>query len=502
MLPLNVPAFLGLNTQNESGLLGPEWATKLQNAVLDSSGRVAVRKGWNSLTTTPLAADIVQLVEYHTHAGARQLIASTATTFHLSTDGGASFSNITGAITFTNGNWQFMNFVDDMYAIQAGKAPCRYDPGLGVFTAIADVNAPQGGVGVAAFGRLWIVGSDGYTIRFCALLDGTDWTSADSGSISVRNLWPATDTVQALAAFNNKLLIFGRNNILVVEDGTGDVRGLDPFTAFVTETISGVGCIARDSVQQVEGDVWFLSASGLQSLGRLIQEKNNPLENLSRNVQDYLMSQYDLANDVRSVYSPENRFYLLSLPTANGGTAFVFDTRGRLPDGSARCMGTWVGLVPNAVIRDLDGDVIIALNNITGELGTYSSYLDDASTYLFDYESAWMDINKEGYLLIPKRISGVFFLDSTAQIEFKWAYDFSTEFNRTTRSFGVAGTFSEFGIAEYGIAEFGGGVNLRSRKIPTSGTGRYIKLGLSASINNTSIAVQSLDLYAKIGRLA
>lgn len=500
-LPLNGPAFFGLNTQNESAILGPEWATKLRNCTLDSSGRVAARKGWNSVTTSALPAAIVQSIEYQTHAGTRNFICSTATTFRLSTNSGATFSNITGAIAFTDGNWQFLNYNDDVYAVQQGKTPCRYNSGLGVFTAIADVNVPTGGVGLSAFGRLWIVKSDKITLGFSALLDGTDWTSADAGILNMRNIWPGTDTIQALAAFNGRLIIFGKNNITIFADGSG-VLGVDPFLMQVEDTIPGVGCIARDSIQLVDGDLWFLSASGLQSLGRLSQERSNPLDNLSRNVQDDLREMVAIASDIRSVYSPENRFYLLCLPSTGAGTVFVFDTTGRLQDGSVRCTGVWDGLVPTSIFRDLDGDLYMSISGTVGELGTYFGNLDDTTTYLFEYESSWLDITKEGYLVIPKRLSGVFYINNNVDIEFKWAYDFDTIFNTATRSFVAQNLSAEWGLAEWGLSEWGGGISLRTKQVPGSGKGRYMKVGIACTINSTNVSLQSLDIYAKIGRIA
>lgn len=500
-LPLNIPAFRGLNTQNESALLGPEWATKLRNTTLDSSGRVSARKGWNAVTTLALGAAIVQSIEYQTHSGTRNFICSTATTFNLSTNGGATFSNITGAIAFTDGNWQFLNFNDDVYAVQHGKTPCRYNSGLGVFTAVADVNVPTGGVGLSAFGRLWIVKSDRITLGFSDLLDGIDWTTGDAGTLNMRNIWPGTDTIQALAAFNGRLVVFGKNNIAIFADATGSVLGIDPLAMYVEDTISGVGCIARDSLQLVDGDLWFLSASGLQSLGRLTEERNNPLDNLSRNVQDDLREMVAISSDVRSVYSPENRFYLLCLPSSGAGTVFVFDTTGRMEDGSVRCTGIWDGLVPTSIFRDLDGDLFLSIPSVVGKLGTYTGNLDNTSTYNFEYESSWLDITKQGYTIIPKRLSGVFYINNNVDIEFKWAYDFDIIFNTATRSFQAQNISAEWGLAEWGLSEWGGGISLRTKHVPGSGRGRYIKVGIACTINSTNISLQSLDLYAKIGRL-
>lgn len=504
-IPLNTPGFRGLNTQQASGLLGPEWATVLQNAVIDDNGRVAARKGWDSLTSTPAAASFVQGIEHLKANGNVEIILSTATALYQ-TSSGSSFSAVTGTASFTDGNWQFLNFNDELYGVQAGKAPIRYTTAGGSFAHLVDGNAPTGGVGLAAFGRLWIVASDGVTIRYSALLDGTDWTSADSGQISVAAIWPGTDHVVALAAFNGSLVVFGKDNILFWTDGQGSVLGVDPTQLFVGDTLSGIGCYARDTVQNVAGDLWFMSRVGLQSLGRLINERSNPINNLSLNVQDSLKAavQGSTAADIRSLYSPEKRLYLLSLNgSSESGITYAFDTRALMEDGAARCVGTWTGLAPLVMIRRQDGSIWMSRYGNTGEIGAYQGNLDDTAQYVFDYESGWIDITQAGYTIIPKKIDGVFYMDNTASLTFKWAFDFEDNFYTASQSVGFeGGAAGEWGLGEWGLSEFGGGIALDTSKVAGKGTGQYIKLGLTVPINNVQFAVQNLNMYAKIGRLA
>ena len=61
-------------------------------------------------------------------------------------------------------------------------------------------------------------------------------------------------------------------------------------TIFLKDTIEGVGCIERDSVQSTGNDLLFLSNRGVMSLGRLIQEKSLPLRDVSKNVRTDLMA--------------------------------------------------------------------------------------------------------------------------------------------------------------------------------------------------------------------
>ena len=509
-IPLATPGFKGLNTEMASGLLGPEWATELVNATVDGNNRLAGRKGWEDITTTPNTDALVSGFEYFQADGTTELLFATDNaTIVRSTDEGVSFSDVTGTAVFTDGNWQWLNFADRAIGIQDGKQPIVYTGTS--FSHISDTsNEPTGGAGTVFGGRLWIADTDGSTLKYCALLDETDWSGADTGSWALQNVWKGTDTIQAVASHNGNLVVFGKRNIIIMTDGTGSVLGIDPTQASVIDVISGVGCIARDSVQNIEGDIWFLSESGLMSLGRLIQERSNPLQNLSMNVRSSLMEDvnsdtFDTA-DIRSVYSPKDRFYLLSLPEASGtteiGKVWAFDTRGLMEDGSARCLGTWSGLVPTVLVRR-DGNQILAANlDNEGELFEYSTYNDDLSSYTFQYRSGWTDLGAPGVKKMLKRFSGVFFSDSDITISYKWAFDFDTTFTTRQKTFTGGTSGAAWDVALWGTAVWGGGDStLREGKVVPAGSGEYIKWGIDALIDGTEFSLQQLELFAKLGRL-
>lgn len=502
MIPMTVPGFKGLNTDQASGILGTEWATLLQNAVIDSNNRVAARKGWSTSTGTPVAKAFTQLHIYEKHDGTSYIIASAADALYSSSNSGSTWTDVTNAIAFTAGNWQFVNYNDKVYGIQQGEA--LIEGAGGNFTQLSVTDVPSGNALCAAFGRLWASRSDGTTLAYSALLDGTDWSGADAGVFDLTNVWRGTDTIQAITEFNGLLVVFGKNNIVFYTDGKGSALGIDPVEMYVVDIVSGTGCIARDSIQLVDGDLWFLSFNGLQSLGRVVQERSNPLDNISKNVQDALLAEavtsgYDL-NKLRSAYSPRDRFYLLSLPDYTGasGGAFVFDTRGKMEDGSARCMGTWT-LAPTGIAVTRNSVVYMSIVGPTGEVGTYSGATDDGTSYDFQFETGWLDLTQQGFLLFPKRYSGIFFTDADISVNFKWAFDFDESFKSRARSFQVDGA-ALYGTAVWGTDVYGGGVSLRDGKVPAAGNGQYVKLGISATITGTTFAVQQLNLFCKIGR--
>jgi hypothetical protein len=519
---LTAPAFQGLNLIAQNSLLGPEWATKLQNAVIDSNGRLAAREGWTSATTVADAADFVQLIEFIKHDGTVELIATTATTVEKSTDNGSTWSDVTGTAAFTSGDWAMVNFNDNIIGFQSGETPLLYNGTT--CSQITDAGSePDGGVGISAFGRLWASDANGYELKYCALLDHTDWTSADAGSFDLRNVWPGTDTIKGLAEHNGALIVFGERNILIYIDGSGSALGIDPTNMYVVDTIPGLGLASQHSIQAVGGDVWFLGDDyNLHSINRMVAEKSPPIVNLAKNVSDELrnsitLTGFDIA-DLRSLYSPEDRFYLLFLPRTSAGaevgTTWVFDTRQMLPDGAARCMGRWTDNVATACITRADGTLVWALSTVTGEVGTYSGNTDNGNSYTFEYNSGWIDLTQQSYLLILKRLTGLFYVAANTSSVLKWAFDFNSTFKTRTVTFTAGAAGAEWNIGEFGSngeripgttsgepSEFSGGVSLEEKNVSGSGTGEFIKVGAQATINGSTFAMQQLDLYAKVGRL-
>lgn len=500
LIPMTLPGFNGLNKQQATGILGPEWATRLENAVIDDNSRVAARRGWDSVTGTAAAEAFSQLHHYW-NGTTDYIVASSDAKLYISANSGSTWTDYTNSIAFTTANWQFQNFNGAVYGIQQGENLITSTGGN--FTQSAVAGVPSGNCLLSAFGRLWASNSNKTSLRCCGLLNAGDWSSADSYLFDMSSIWLGQDEITAIVAFNGALVVFGRKNIVFFVDGAGSALGIDPTQMYVADIVNGTGCIARDSIQLVDGDLWFLSDNGLQSLGRLITQKSNPLENLSKPVQDYLrdaLAGYTVSN-LRSVYSPLDRFYLLSLPAAGGGgESIVFDTRGKLEDGSARCMGTWT-LAPLAMSVSRAGVLYMSRYGNTGEVGTYSGGLDNTSTYNFVFESGWLDLTQQGFLLFTKRLEGVFFADDDISVNFRWAYDFSDDFKSRAKSFTVDSA-ALYGSALYGTALWGGGMSLRRGKVHGSGNGEYVKVGLSATISGATFAVQQLDLFAKVGRYA
>jgi hypothetical protein len=269
---LVAPGFKGINTEDSPLSQDPSFAETADNAVIDKRGRIAARKGLSVTTTnkTELGSDSLSAIkEFRDDAGNTKIfsvgnnkILSGTTTLTDETPGGYSI---------TADDWKMVNFNDSIYFFQRGFQPLIYNvtasgtPGgansnvvtLGSVNSAAGVASTMYGNEVlAAYGRLWTAdfATDKSTVYWSDLLIGHDWSGGTSGSIDISKVWPdGHDEIVALAAHNNLLIIFGKRSIVVYSGADA------PATMALSDTISGVGCVGRDTVQYTGVDVLFLS---------------------------------------------------------------------------------------------------------------------------------------------------------------------------------------------------------------------------------------------------
>jgi hypothetical protein len=509
LLPIDLvaPGFRGLNLAQSSTLLDPSFATIADNCVIDDSGRLAARLGYSLETTSPLGSNssIKSIHEYISNASAVQTI--------VAWDGGIANSisdpggnDVSGTVDDADGRWLFNNFNNKVIGFQSGQKPIVYT-GTGVFSPVSDPYnaAPTGGVGLAAFGRVWCVDSDKTTIKYSALLDETTWGGEDSGIIDTRTLWTdGTDEVTALAAFNSTLVIFGKRHIIMYIDGQGSAIGLDPLTMYVVDTITGTGAVSQFTLQPVaETDLLFLSSNGVQSIRRLVGAKSNPIQSLTKLVRDQLIRDIEQEGDedIRSVYSPSDGFYILSLPSV--GRSYVLDQRHNYtdPEGDEISLITTWTLAPTAMASLINNDLLLGTDDGVTKYG--GSTTDAGTSMRIKYQSPWLDLGEDAAnrLKILKRIGAVVFVQTNTSIVFKWFADFSEDFKTATHLIDNTDEASEWGLGEWDIGEWGGGLTLRIIKLPARATAQYFRLSVEANIDG-QFALQQLEMFAKIGRIA
>jgi hypothetical protein len=520
---LVAPAFKGINTEDSPIAQDPSFADVADNAVIDKRGRIAARKGLETLTNNKveLGTDYVHTIhEFFSEAG-NTVVFSMGNNKILS--GVHNFVNETpSGYTITGNDWRTVNFNNAAYFFQRGHEPLIYTDagGLQTFGDYEGHTTPTTlycNEAAAAYGRIWAVDSDegSQIIYWSDLLIGTDFSSGSSGSINISEAWPdGADSVVGIAAHNSLLIIFGKRSIIVYEGADS------PAAMVISDTVPGVGCIDRNSIQHIGTDILFLDDTGLRSFGRTIQEKSMPINDLSGNIKtEFIETLVNRQGPVATIYSPENTFYLVSFPSDS--LTYCFDLKGKTENGSYR-VTRWPGSSFYSFETITSGDLIVGNNE---GLSIYSGYSDNGEAYRFKYYSPGLTFGDPSKLKILKKLRPTIVGADSATVFIYWAYDFSTAFRSQAYVIGsqqpsffsnpidpttgapLAG-LSEFsdprdpvtGALLAGLSEFTGGTLISRRPINATGNGSVITIGLEAFINGFPLSLQEINVLALMGK--
>jgi len=490
-IAIQAPGFYGLNTQDSPTSLPEQFALVAENCVIDQFGRIGARKGWAYQTTTG-GDSLVSIGEFIKSDGTTEIISSSATAIYKGT---TTLTDITPAShTVSDGLYDHATLNGVHFLFREGSDPIYYDG-----TTCDEVSAhidysgtvPAGNIVQSGFGRIWVAktSANNSTVYWSDLLTGFKWDTGSSGSIDVSKVWPdGSDEITALAVHNGILAIFGKRQILLYSGAD------DPATMKIADTVVGIGCIARDSIQVTGTDLIFLSDSGVRSLKRTIQEKSAPMTDISKNVRTELTT-YLLAEsqNIFSVYSPEEAFYLLHLPTTN--ITYCFDMRTPLQDGAHRAT-QWDSIQPQAFCRTRDGDLLLGK---TLGIAKYTGYDDNGSAYQMAYFTNYIDFGAPSNLKLLKNLKITVIGGSATDIVLNWGYDYSYNYKKKRFTLSTQ-VIAEYNIAEYNIGEFNAGVLVNRPNVNASGGGQVVQLGIEAEVNGAQVSIQRLTAQATIGR--
>lgn len=507
---ITAPGFYGLNTQDSSLDLASGFALVANNCVIDQYGRVGARKGWtkiNTSTNSDLGTNDIKMIaeltgndgtSYVILAGNNKLFKQTSTTLTTLTYGGGGV-----APTINDSNWQATSLNGYLVLYQSGHDPLIFDPGTSTTTyrrisehASYAGTVQKGNTVISAYGRTWSadVTTDKVTVQFSDLLSPMVFTGGTAGYIDTTFVWPrGTDNIVALGAHNGFLYIFGTNNILIYAGAT------DPATMALQDVVTGIGCYARDTVQNTGSDLIFLSSTGVRSMQRTIQEKSQPLNDLSKNVRNDLITalRSESSIAIKSVYSPLDGFYALTFPVLK--QVYCFDTKATLQDNSLR-VTTWDSIEPKSFCKKQDGTVLIGKE---GYLTSYSGYLDDTASYRLQYYTNHTDLGTPSYISILKRLKVVVIGGNDQLITMKWGFDFLGNYQSTQVAIPEQSTTALYGVSEYNsTAEYTSGVSLQTITAYPTGSGKVVQTGYEADVNGTALSIQKLEIHAKQGKLA
>lgn len=499
-ITLQSPGTLGLNTQDQDDVLDPRYATLANNCIISRNGNLESRKGAKKLNATAASGtptlDVV--FSYLLDDGTENIISAGGNKLWVGT---TTLTDKTGALTVTNDNWQFWNYKGEVFGYNGVDAPIYWDGGAGAFVTIASKGTAAGvisaGIHLSAYGRSWVVDTTTKSlIKYSDLLVPEDFTGGSSGSVDIDTVWPySNDTITALAVHNNYLVIFCQRSI-VVYDGADDVTNF-----YLKEVISSNGCVARDSIQAIGNDLFYLANDGVRSLSRTILQPNMPLNDISAPIRDDIIESINAADlgTVRSTYNEQEGFYLINFP---GDKQYVCDVR-KAQEGIFRWT-TWDADIYGVCTSNSTDDAMY-MGITAGYLTQYDEYYDtDVSdgdvdqAYIVKYRSGWIDSGMNTAKAVWKR--AVWYVASLLNLTLSTTWGFDFEEQENSHSYAFTGSPSTvYGTGVYGTDPYGAGYEKQKVKVPLSKTGSLIRLGFQSAVQGGKFAFNKVDLFMKTG---
>lgn len=416
----------------------------------------------------------------------------------------------------------YVHFKDDLFLFAKNAPFMKYD-GHGAWEAVAHtpptgVSAIDGDIAISAYGRLWVAGVEGdyQTVHYSDLLREDQWYDASAepvddyntgGKINVSEYWPVEyDEIVNIHAHNGMLIIFGRQSILIYGNaGNGDPAGENGI--FLQDAISHVGLVDRDAICNTGTDVVFCDDTGIRSLGRVIQEKSNPIAEPSLNVKRDFMEMIQIEREATSLVSGIELCYLPSKALfvalfRSAGIAYAFNTEKLSTTGGARVTRwtecnfysmyfaetfrksiPYLGGKQNRAVLKYDG----FNKEAAYELRFESMVIGVAGGQMIDVISKSLI-----YLISSDAIS----IDATALWGFDGALNFSYDFRTDPRG------STEYNIAEWGVDEYiGANSGVWRNKVNTMGSGTFFRVGLNAQVEKVGFAIQEIAANTAVGRL-
>ena len=396
-----------------------------------------------------------------------------------------------------------------------------------IATLPASVTTFDPSCGMGYYGRIWCGGitESKDVVYYSNLLDGDNFLDGDTGLIDLKKVW-GTDEIVALAPFYGKLIIFGKENIVIYNSPqtVGDLA--------VSEVIRGIGCVSRDSVQSIGDDLVFLSATGLRSLLRTTEKENLPLTDLSVNIKDTIIRNIGQSTNVKSVYIESEGIYIMSFVDKN--INYVFDFKHITPNEVPR-VTTWTfnndrepasmidtELYSGLLVGQKDGSIA----GYEGYFDTDLAWVDSAASYTnaaisSDISSTWIQMGESLSASILKNMILVLEGGSGAVLGLKWYKDFNITPSTTTSinlKPATGGTTSLWGASSslYGTtvvththvaathpsnSTYTPIYGLEEYRTPLSGSAKHLKLNLSISSNGYDTSIQNLSIISKEGKI-
>lgn len=152
------------------------------------------------------------------------------------------------SIEYNFGAGHYVVFVDSF------NYPALYEDATDTLTFITSNTDLEGAEQVAVF-KNTVFFSKGSNLYFSAPSSSQDFSSANGGGVV-----NVSHGITGLIAFRDQLIIFSRNKIQRLTGSTISDFQLSPIT-------ESIGCLDPDTIQEVGGDIMYMSPDGIRLLG-------------------------------------------------------------------------------------------------------------------------------------------------------------------------------------------------------------------------------------------
>ena len=258
-------------------------------------------------------------------------------------------------------------------------------------THVADANCPHTAPVTKISSKIWAVGTNGDTVRFCKTNAPRDWTTAnDAGFLPVGLQQSGANQATALGFYSNRLVVFFSDSSQIWQ------VDVDPAKHAFLQAVD-VGSTLAYSHANMSGDVFFLSPAGVRTITRqdvttnlIDADVGSPID------RDLLDGDFiSLTNAKAQYFRGGGQYWLYS-----GTKAMVF-TFSRTSGVSAWSLYEFPYTLD--YMDELNADLYIRSGDDVYKVDR-SVKTDDGTLYSVDIEMAYLDFKMPGML---KQIQGM-----------------------------------------------------------------------------------------------
>jgi len=483
----------GLNTSASPLAVKDFEATALQNVELDIWGAISKRNGYLNLNSSAVNSGTSGngLFFYENSSGIDYLVGVFGDEFYKMDGLDGTFDAITGTLTFTadqDNQCQFRTYGDILYGTNGVNAPFKWTgsgnaSAMTVPTGLTTAYCIESWTEYMFLANVTVSGTL-YSSRlyWSAAGDPATWDSADWVNINKND---GTDII-CVKSLGDKLVIFKERSIYIgIFTGDTDI----PFT--FAKTPSHVGCIARDSVQEVNNGLIFLSYDGFYYFdGSNSQKISNNLNYTLRT--DVSKSRFSKA--VSSLLMEKNQ-YICFLAASGGST----NTIGFTWDFYTKAWTKYIGASCNAIAR------VHTSNEERIYFSDYSGYCYQMNTGTDDYpltvktainayyRTKWFSFND---LMNTKGVPEVVIYPtySNSTLTVGYSFDFE-EANQYSQTISLASSSAAYGSGVYGTATYAGSGGF-SYRVDLTGRGRVFRLSFENAVESETFKINGFGISA------